>query len=836
MPYQFQPDASSRRFLPMKPIAHASRIVLCSVLLVGTTAFVPAMAQNTPDAAVRSEAARQYNIPAGSLDQVLGRFGREAGALVAIDPELTAGEQSSGLKGSYSVSGGLDAILGTHRLEAVPGANGGYRLRRVAPGVSTLPAVSVTATAIREATSEGSRSYVAKAVTIGKTSQTLRETPQPVTVVTRQLIEDRGLQDLTEVLQNTPGITVDYTDSERLVYASRGYAIDALQVDGLTFSQAGSAFIQPDTAVLDRVEVLRGASGMIRGSGNPSATVNMVRKRPTAEFQGSAALTVGSWDRRRLEADISGPLNEAGTLRGRLVAVDDDKKFFQKARSEHKQVFYGVIEADLGPRTTWTTSFQYTDLDASGAWGNLPANFDGSSLNLPRDTYLAAAWNRWDRYNTQTYTEVEHHFDNEWTLKLNAAYTEFRLRDFKQSYITPVRTVGATNPYLATATQSHYIGAANDQLSMNALANGPFTFLGRKHELIVGAETIQNKATDSHGVATAPGQGQLVDIRNWDPYTTYLEQNQIITASPNKPNTTTQQALFGTARFSVTDPLTVLVGARISWWDYKSAATPTSNYKVTREITPYTGLIYDISRNISAYASYTEIFAPQNEKDQTGNILAPVTGETIEAGFKGEFFNGRLNASAGVFRITNVGKAVQDTSTINPCLPYYTSGYCRIDGGKTQSEGWEAEVSGAVTRNLQVMAGYTNTRTRYIADSSASNIGQPLRSIDPRHQFRIFSTYRFGGEQQGWTVGGGAQIQSDSYVNGTLNTVPVTARQGGYAVYNAMASYRINKDYSIQVNVNNLFDKVYYKKFAPTGIGYYYGDPRNVTLSLRAAF
>ncbi|MDQ7970045.1 MAG: TonB-dependent receptor, partial [Oxalicibacterium faecigallinarum] len=190
---------------------------------------------------------------------------------------------------------------------------------------------------------------------------------------------------------------------------------------------------------------------------------------------------------------------------------------------------------------------------------------------------------------------------------------------------------------------------------------------------------------------------------------------------------------------------------------------------------------------------------------------------------------------------------VQDTSTVDPCTPYYTSGYCRVAGGKTRSEGWEMEVSGEVAPNWQMSAGYTNTRTRYITDSTAANEGQPLRTIDPRHQLRVFSTYRFGGGTQGWTVGGGAQMQSDSYVNGTLgltNTiggsvvsrVPVTARQGGYTVYNAMASYRFNKDYSVQINVNNLFDKVYYKKYAPTGIGYYYGDPRNVTVSFRANF
>lgn len=827
MPQHFQPDARAHRSLPlaMTPIAHAVCVALCGVLLVGGA--VSARAQSTADKAAQAEAVRQYNIPAGSLDQVLGSFGRAAGVMIAIDPALTSGLRSEGLQGTQSVASALHNLLTPHQLEAIPGANGGYKLRRKTISDTTLPAVSVTAPAL-DANSEGSRSYAARATTIGKSTQTLRETPQPVTVLTRQLMEDRVLLDLTDVLQNTPGVTVDYTDSERVTYFSRGFQIDALQVDGLTINQSGSIFVQPDTAVLDRVEVLRGATGMLRGSGNPSATVNMVRKRPTREFQGSAALTLGSWDRRRLEADISGPLNEAGTLRGRIVAVDDSKDFFQKARHEDRKVFYGVLEADLSPRTTLTASLQHTDLDATGAWGNLPGNFDGTPLNLPRDMYLGAAWNTWNRYNQQALAELVHRFDNDWTFKASAAYTRLRMKEngFKQSYFTRAST---TNPYLFDVTTSMYTGDASDQFVVAASANGPFTLFGRKHELIVGAESLRNKNIGTIGVGN---QNKLagVDIRNWDPYTSYPETYPTITGT-GAPTTTSQQGAYATARLSVTDPLTLILGARVSWWDYNAERTPASNYQVNREVTPFAGLVYELSDQISAYASYTEIFSPQDAKDSNGRVLAPVTGQDYEAGLKGEFFGGRLNASAGIFRINNEGKAIEDSSTYSPCLPYYTTGYCRVAGGKQRSEGWEMEVAGEILPGWQMMAGYTNTRTKYLQDTAA-NTGQPLRSIDPRHQLRVFTSYRLGGETQGWTIGGGAQMQSDSYVR----TGNVTSRQGGYAVYNAMLGYRFDKTYSIQLNVNNVFDKVYYKKFAPTGIGYYYGDPRNVMVSLRASF
>ena len=693
-----------------------------------------------------------------------------------------------------------------------------------------LPNITVKAERNESATTEQTRSFAAKKATVGKAAQELRDIPQPVTVLTRELLDQRKLFDLTDVLQNTPGVTVDYTDSERVSYHSRGYQIDALQIDGLTINQFASIFVQPDTAVLDRVEVLRGASGMIRGSGNPSATVNMVRKRPTSEFQASVEATIGSWDRRRLVGDISGALNASGSVRGRVVAVTDKKEFFQRARSEDRQVFYGVVEADVTSRTKLTASLQHTDLDATGAWGNLPANLDGSSMDLPRSTYLGTDWNQWNRYNQQAFAELEHQFDNDWTVKLSAAYTKMRMKDngFKQSYFQ--RDTGETDPYRFKVTTAQYSGDAIDQRAINLTANGPFTLLGRKHELVVGTESVSSKNVGTVGSGSL--YPQYVDIRTWNPYTSYPERDVTMPTTTGAPTYIRQQGVYATTRLSITDPLNVLLGARMSWWETeqpRNATSLTANYSIDREITPYAGVVYDISKSISAYASYTEIFTPQSSRDIDGNVLDPIRGEDWEAGFKGAFFDGKLNASLGLFRIENVVRALTDPRAPTPCSGT-TCFY--VAGGKTQSEGWEAELSGEVLPRWQVMAGYTNTRTKYAKDPTVANIDQPLRSQDPRHLFKLFTSYELGGALQGLTVGGGAQIQSGTYVTGG----GLTARQGGYTVYNAMMNYRIDKTFSVQLNANNLFDKIYYKKYAPTGIANYYGDPRNVMLTLRAAF
>lgn len=780
--------------------------------------------------AAEAVAVRTYQVAAGPLLPAINQFASEAGIALTFDANALQNETSPGVQGRYTVDEGLRRVLAASSWQARRSANGAYVLeRKPAPrssGDVTLAPVTVTASSM--ASTENSGNYGGHTTSVFKGETSIRQTPQPVTIISRQFIDDRDMPDLHDVMQNTPGVTVDYTDSERVTYYSRGFQIDSLQIDGLNVYQSGSTFIQPDTAVLDRVEVLRGAAGILRGSGNPSATVNLVRKRPTPEFQAGVKLMTGSWDRNRVEADISSPLNESGSLRGRVVAVLDNKDFFQDAREEKRRVFYGVLEADLTDNTTLTASFQHTELKATGAWGGLPRDFDGSSLHFSRDTYLGAAWNHWNRYNQQASLELEHRFDNDWKVKASAANTRFRYFDggFKQSYITRAST---TNPYLYNVTTSVYPDSASDQNALALVADGPLTAFGRKHHLTVGLESNYTRTTGSSGYFNL-GPLSNVDIRDWDPYTSYPEPTDETAGSYYEAtnNIVKQQAAYAVGRISVTDPLTLLLGARATWWDYKVPGDSDSNYSIDREITPYVGLIYDLNDNFSLYSSYSEIFVPQDAYDATGNLLDPITGEDYEAGLKGEFLDGRLNFSASVFRINNTGRAMDDANSANPCLPNYPNGYCKVAGGKTRSQGWELELTGEITPNWHIMAGYTNTQTKYVRDASDTNIGQPIRTLDPRHLLRLFTTYRFPGTLHGLTIGGGVQAQSSTYATSR----GIEARQGGYAVYNLMASYDFNENVRLQLNVNNVFDKVYYRKVDATGISNYYGDPRNFMLSL----
>ncbi|MBO3278157.1 TonB-dependent siderophore receptor [Pseudomonas schmalbachii] len=777
---------------------------------------------------------RSWSIPAGELAAVLDIYARQSGVSLSYEAAAVAGKRSAGVSGSYDNRQALDILLSGSGLEVLPQTANSFLLapKRDSAEVLELSATDITGQRLGEVT-EGSGSYTTGLISIGKTPQSLRRTPQSVTVLTEQRLQDQNLTNLTQVLEQTPGIAVNYTDSERVNYYSRGYAIDAVQFDGATVAQStgNGNFIQPDSALLDHVEVLRGASGMLRGSGNPSGTVNLVRKRPTREAHGSVSATAGRWDAQRYVADISGPLAADGAIRGRMIAVHDDRDLFQDGRSERKSVLYSVLSADLGDSTTLTGGLEYTDLDATGAWGGLPADFDGSPLGLSRDTFLGADWARWDRSNFQMFGDLEHLFDNDWRLKLSASRTRFAYNDrgFYQTFISRAST---TNPYLMNMSVTRSDGGSKTaHTNLGAVLDGPFSLLGREHHLTVGAERIK---VDSTALQTNFLNNVLtnVDVRNWDPSNIPLPFFTVPNSSTD--TVTTQNAVYGSWNISLADPLTAIVGARLNWFDFEQNTTATGDYSVDREVVPYAALIYDLTEQISAYASYSEIFSPQAAYDSSGSLLDPLTGEVYELGLKGEFYEGRLNSSIAVFRTNQVGKALDDpdaTGGVQSCPPYYPTGYCKTASGKTRSEGVEIELSGEVLPDWQVGGGYTYTTTEYLKDT-LSNTGNPLRTGDPEHMFKLFTSYRLPGAYSAWTVGGGVQAQSDIYERSGA----AEARQGGYAVYNAMLGYRVDEHYSLQLNASNLFDRHYYRQVRPTATGYYWGEPRNIALTLRGEF
>ncbi|WNW09981.1 TonB-dependent siderophore receptor [Pseudomonas sp. DTU_2021_1001937_2_SI_NGA_ILE_001] len=685
-------------------------------------------------------------------------------------------------------------------------------------GALTLDTLNINAeqAGLDAATTEGTHSYTTGSMsTATKLPLSIRETPQSVSVITRQRIEDQGMNDLNDLVKYAPGITLRKYGSDRLEYLSRGFKIDNLMYDGLPTTVGGftqDTISAADLAMYDRIEVVRGATGLMTGAGSPAATLNLVRKRPTATPQVSVTASAGSWDRYRLEVDAANKLNDAGTLRGRVVTAYETKNSFQDVRENERQLFYGVIEADLSEATTWTLGASKQRDDNTSDWGSLPSGPNGEDLHLSRSTFLSNDWSYWDKDNYTLFSDITHRFDNGWTAKL-AGQKIWAEADTFSSYL------GYNGPTLEQYSGQYF--NTDDQTNLDASLSGPFQLLGREHELVFGASRREEKFDQAGGWW---GQGTPIDPYNFDHH---IAKPSSGNRNPYAGrNTSIEKSVYAAARLNPIDPLHVILGSRLSWYDYENRVSG-DTYKVTQEVTPYAGVIYDLNDTYSVYASYTQIFKPQSEQNASGSVLDPMTGESYEVGIKGEYFDGGLNASLAVFDMTQENRAYALTNQPATCLSQNRT--CYEAAGEVRSRGIDAELSGALTPDWQFSASYTYVLSQYVKDANLRNEGRLFAPNQPKHLFKAATSYHLGGSLEKWRVGADVFAQSE-----TFNRVGSGyATQDAYAVVGLMAGYRFDEHWDARVNLNNLFDEKYWQGI-PTGSGSgVYGDPRNLMVSLK---
>lgn len=827
--------AASPRVRPSVSLNRLFRPTVLAAMLAAVSlggALAPAQAQQSAVAA-----ARDYDIGAGSLDQVLGQFGTRANVLIAIDPALTQGKQSAGLQGRYSVDQGLARVLQGTGLLVVPEGQGKYRLRAdpAQGGVATLPAQTVTGQHSDHVVTEGDNSYAAPAMTLGKRTQTLQEIPQSVSVVTRQLLDDRAITSLGQAMELTPGITVQDTNSYERAYYSRGYKIENIQFDGVP-TQSGSGFLtQPDMAIYDRVEILRGPAGLFNGAGEPGGTVNLVRKRPTREFAVSGKLAAGSWSNYRGEFDLGGPLNDSGSVRGRMVAAYQDRDEFYDISNTKRTVFYGVLEADITPDTVANVGVSYERNRMKPFYGGVPRFSDGGDIGLPRDTFFNAAWSRARFERTTVFGEISHRFNDDWRLRVGATRAQERSHDYSGSAFGTVNRATGLGATLSAFDQT----GNSIQNSVDASLEGAFEALGQRHEILVGANYWE-RDYDSTSKLYTP-DNPAVNVYDFDPRD-YSDFPTRLARTPSRSRTTTEQSgLYGSLRLSLADPLKLTLGGRLS--NYRN----TSRNLVTRvntrskdsdEFTPYGALSLDLAPNWTTYVSYAEIFRSQATSYKAdGSPLDPATGENYEIGLKGAMLDGRLNGSLAFFRTIEAGRSQTDPNNPSPCAGSPTGGACFVNDGKVRSQGFELELTGNITPSWNVIAGYTFNTTKYLRDRTATgapsaNEGGTYSTFTPKHIFRVWTNYRLPGEWNKLEVGGGVRLQSANY-----KTVgDIRLEQGGYAIWDGRIGYRINPHLSAALNVNNLFDKKYYRTLGSLNGSNWYGEPRSVMLTLTAQY
>lgn len=644
-------------------------------------------------------------------------------------------------------------------------------------------------------------------------SLTLRETPQSVSIISRERIEDFALTNINDLLSQAVGINVERVETDRTYYNARGFDITNFQLDGIGLPLIwGIQYGDLDTALFENVETIRGANALLTGVGNPSATINYVRKRPLDHFQANGSVQLGSWNLWRAEADMSAPLSE--TVAVRVTYAHQERDSYLDYNRNNRDVMSGIISWQVTPQLKATAGYSRQENESDGVlWGALPLVYsDGSRIDHARSASTSADWTYWDTIDTTAFAELAYAFDNGWSMKGVFTYKRFE-EDAKLLYAygapdadTGLGVYGMAGAYPADYKQ--YLG--------DFYASGPVSLFGREHSLAFGLSTAKRDGWEWSALSSA-----LVA------YPTVSQWDEGLIAEPSFPDaylaarsTDRLTRAYGAAHLNLADNLKAVVGASAMWLKSTGYSYGSDLYRKDSKVSPYAGLVADLTSNISLYASYTDIYNPQTQVDVNNVRLDPAKGTSVEAGVKSEWLGGKLYATAAVFRAKQKGLA--EYAGVFGADGAGQAGDSYYRGVDTTSKGFELEMTGHITENWSLSGGYTWLD---IEDQD----GKDTRTWLPTRTLKLSSTYNV---PQFNDLKLGAQLRWQNAIRSAVDVG--TYRQKGYAVLDLMAGIRVVDHVRASVNVRNVTNTRYLNSLMWGQA--YYAPPRNILATLSVEY
>lgn len=691
---------------------------------------------------------------------------------------------------------------------------------------TTLPTIVVTAD-INEQITENTDSYtIPVASSATGLALSAKETPQATSVVTNQQIKDQNSTDLTEVLKRASGIQVGSIDGARSGFSARGFGITGFQIDGLNtdfVQQAAMGEYSASTAMFDHVEIVRGATGLMSGSGDPSANINLIRKRADSKVPATElSANVDRFGKYGISVDRSQPLVESGAVRGRVVASYQDGDTFIDRQELGQNLIYATVDADVSDHTTVSVgASRQHNKSRSTMWGGLPSYLsDGSKADWDTSKNGSPNWSNWDSDNVYYFADIDHDFNEDWNLTTNASYNE---SDSSPKLLYLYGGPMDVNTGLGLNFSAFHADTERKQVNVKTKLTGNFDALGKTHKLIVGGSYNKSELdTFTYGLPTT-----LAPIPNFFEWDGSYPEPAWGDTTQSSDVTVKEKAIFAATQLKLSDPLSVILGSRVS--DYERSGFQYGgnvNTKSDHIWTPYAGMTYEINDNHSLYTSYSDIFKPQNQRDIKGNYLDPIEGKNYEIGLKSESDNGALQSQVSIFRIEQDNLAQLDGGQIIPGTSLENA-YVGAKGATSQ--GVEVEVTGELSDKLKATIGYTHFNAEG-KNGKAINTGYADTTLN------VFATYDLDDIIPNLTVGGGIDWSNGYY---GIVTNPVTQRAEKYGqddvtLASIMARYAVNENLEAQVNVNNLFNQKYLA--GENFFGLTYGEPLNVVGRLTYRF
>ncbi|MEQ1370189.1 TonB-dependent siderophore receptor [Acinetobacter schindleri] len=684
-----------------------------------------------------------------------------------------------------------------------------------------LPTITVTAESEQsELSSEQSKAYIIQnSSTASKLNIPLKETPQTVNVLTRQQLDDFALDNTRDVLRNTPGIIVSNQETERTSYLARGFEISNVLVDGVGIPLEGYNYNNdnPDSFLFDRVEVVKGANALNNGIGDPGATINMIRKRPTSDLQTAFNVSYGSWNTQRYEVDVSSPLTQDGKVRGRVFGYQQNGDSYLDRYELEKNGIGAVVEADVTDTTLLTAGYTESNHKPNGVnWGSNPLiNTEGEQLSYSRNYNYSPSWTYWDSNIKSYFAELEQKLAGDWTAKLT--YDEKRTqRDSKLLFLSGKPGANGTSGIFLYPGM--YIDDNTEQQASLSFS-GTYPLWGQRHEASLGYVWAKNRL-DELGYAGSFVNPLTTDLASFTPEEPSWDLSK---TSGEMHIRQKNQSLYAATRLHLNDDLKLLLGANYVQAESSGSSYGTDTIYDEDKVLPYAGLTYNFSPEYTGYLSYTSIFRPQTTKADDGSINKPIEGESYEVGVKGSWLDDKLTATMAVFRTEQSNYPLRDSDGIPTLRTTQVS--------DLRSQGYEFGLAGQLTDHFNLSFGYTQFSLKDLIN------GGDARTFNPTQSFNLLTTYQVP-QLPKLKLGLGVQWQDQTYLdvpeattNGVITQKAGVIEQDAYALVNLMASYELNKHMTLQANGNNLTNEKYLFNF-PNQQGFY-GAPANYSVAVK---
>ena len=644
------------------------------------------------------------------------------------------------------------------------------------------------------------------------------ETPQSLTILDAETLDDFGLVDVNSMLKMTTGINVDQAETDRTYYNSRGFDITSMHVDGIGVPFGSLVVGDLDTAIYERVEVIRGSNGLITGLGNPSGTVNYVRKRPGNEFDMSTELSTGRWNNNRFVTDVSTPLTESGSWAMRFVGVYQDKESWLDHYTNNRNVGSLVVDGQVADSLTLALGYTRQDNNSDGVlWGAAPVIFtNGEQADFDVSTSTTKNWTYWDTLTETAFAELGWQISDNWTLTSNLTQTDYE-ENSELFYVYWNTGLDADTGLGMFGYPGKYDDTA-DTLIWDTSLQSNFSAWNQDHQFILGL-SLADRESDSMDSAALTGFDEMPAFPGW-------QGNEVPRPTWADPYVAAEgdmslDRLYGSLLLSMSERIKLILG--MSMVDYQNRGTSFGVATDSDEDggSPYIGFTWEVANDLNLYGSYSDIYQPQYYLDASLQPLGSAEGKSFELGLKKQFGNGLL-ASLAVFRTEQENLqefvAYSDGDGIDDTDFSDDFNYAIYRGISVEADGIELEVAGNVTEEMRVQAGFTHLKMQDPA-------GNEARTFIPRNTFKLLAAWS-PQWQPNLNLGATMRWQDDIYFDSAYGRIS----QDSYALFGGYVSYALSNSVELALNMQNITDEKYLSsvKYEQS----FYAEPQNYSLSI----